>query len=56
MSKQKYLQELEKLDEKILERLVEVSKNEKAKSYFTSSIKFNLLKGYLVGKNMMSKL
>ena len=42
--KEKYLKELEKLDEKVLERLVELSKNEKAKSFFTNSILFNTLK------------
>lgn len=47
MSKQKYLQELEKLDEKILERLVEVSKSAKAKSYFTNPLLYASMKAFL---------
>lgn len=42
MSKKEiYLKELEKLDEKILERLVEVSKNSKAQSYFSNPLLYS---------------
>ncbi len=45
--KEKFLKELEKLDEKILEKLVELSKNEKAKNYLSNPILFATLKGFL---------
>lgn len=45
--KQKALEELEKLNEDVLVRLSELSKNKKALSFFQSSISFAVLKGYL---------
>lgn len=45
--KQKYLDELSQLDEIVLKRLCELSKEPKALEYFKSVFLFNLLKGYL---------
>ncbi len=45
--KQKYLNELAKLDTIVLQRLVEVSKSEKALSFFTNVFQFAVLKSFL---------
>lgn len=42
--KEKYLKELEKLDEKILEKLVELSKNEEAKNCLSNPFLYAILK------------
>ena len=41
------INQLNQLDTKVLQRLAELSKSDKAKVYFQSDIKFALLKGYI---------
>ncbi|MFJ1323304.1 hypothetical protein ACILDT_09855 [Capnocytophaga canis] len=45
--KDKYLAELAKLDEKVLEKLASLSKSEKALSYFKNPALYAILKGFL---------
>ncbi len=47
MDKETALKELEKLEPIILERLVELSKSEKAKGFLRNAIQFAILKSYL---------
>lgn len=45
--KQTALQELAQLDTTILERLAELSRNRRARAFFSNSLQFAMLKGYL---------
>ncbi len=46
-NKQQALQELEKLPEKVLMRMAELSQNKEARSYFTCPIKYGAVKSFL---------
>ncbi|MFJ1431297.1 hypothetical protein ACILE2_10935 [Capnocytophaga canimorsus] len=46
-TKEDYLAQLAQLDEITLKRLAELSKNEKARSYFSNPIKYNQMKLFL---------
>ena len=46
-TKEEALQVLSDLDEKTLIRVAELSTNKKARGYFSNSIQFALLKGFL---------
>lgn len=47
MNKQQALDKLATLDEKVLVRLASLSENKKALSYFSNTILWNALKGFL---------
>ncbi len=47
LRKEEALKELEKQDLIVLERLVELSKSEKAKNFLKSTLQFAVLKSYL---------
>ena len=51
--KEKYIQELEKLDEKILKRLVELSKYPKIRNTFSNTILFGMLKMKLQSEGLL---
>lgn len=50
MEKELYIEELKKLDNEILKRLIELSKNKKAIDYLTNPILFGVLKAFLMKK------
>ncbi|CEN40555.1 hypothetical protein [Capnocytophaga cynodegmi] len=51
--KEQYIKELEKLDEKVLKRLVELSKYQKIRNTFSNDLLFGMLKIKLQSEGLL---